>query len=95
MEHTFNSTRLLSPIFPDAIKMHEKGISVIIRKLFSSDETFIFFSDVSGIEVKKGVFFADILIRPRMQEPILVKNFGKKDADEIKELLLANVKDSN
>ena len=51
----------------------------------------MFYSDISGVEIDNGLFFATVRVIPRARPQIVLDNFTKGDARRIKELILQNV----
>ena len=91
MNERFSASGLMNPFFPDEITFGEKGVTFKVRKLFRSNDNFVFYSDISGVEIDSGVFFSTIRIIPRMRPEIIINNFTKGDAKKVKELILAKV----
>ncbi len=81
----------MNPMFPDEITFGEKGVTFKVRKALSSTDNFVFYNDISGVEIEAGVFFSTIRIIPRMRQEIIMKNFTKGDARKVKDLLLEKV----
>ena len=91
MNERFKASGLMNPLFPDEITFGEKGVTFKIRKALKSNDNFVFYNDISGVEIDSGVFFATIRVIPRMRAEIIMNNFTKGDAKKVKELLLAKV----
>ncbi|MGX5855594.1 hypothetical protein ACWKW6_18210 [Dyadobacter jiangsuensis] len=91
MNERFSASGLMNPFFPDEITFGEKGVTFKVRKLFRSNDNFVFYSDISGVEIDSGMFFSTIRIIPRMRPEIIINNFAKGDAKKVKELILAKV----
>ncbi|TDB63451.1 hypothetical protein [Arundinibacter roseus] len=91
MNERFKASALLNPMFPDEITFNEKGVTFKVRKALSSTDNFVFYNDISGVEIEAGIFFSTIRIIPRMRQEIIMKNFSKGDAKKVKELLLQKV----
>jgi hypothetical protein len=91
MNERFSASGLMNPFFPDEITFGEKGVTFKVRKLFRSNDNFVFYSDISGVEIDSGVFFSTIRIIPRMRPEIIINNFTKGDAKKVKELILTKV----
>jgi len=91
MKESFRASMLMNPFFPDEIVFGEKGVTFKIRKLFRSNDNFVFYSDISGVEIDSGVFFSTVRVIPRMRQEIIINNFSKSDAKRVKELLLERV----
>jgi len=81
----------MNPMFPDEITFGEKGVTFKVRKALSSTDNFVFYNDISGVEIEAGIFFSTIRIIPRMRQEIIMKNFTKGDARKVKDLLLQKV----
>lgn len=91
MAEKFHSSSFKDPINRDEVELNDKGISLRIRKLISSTDNFVFYSDISGVEIDNALFFATIRIIPRARPEIVIRNFAKRDARRIKELILERV----
>ncbi|WP_353723116.1 hypothetical protein [Dyadobacter sp. 676] len=91
MNERFSASGLMNPFFPDEVTFGEKGVTFKVRKLFKSNDNFVFYSDISGVEIESGVFFSTIRIIPRMRPEIIINNFTRGDAKKVKELILAKV----
>lgn len=88
MQKVFTASRLLNLFAPDQVIFNERGITFHVRKLFSGTENFVFYSDISGVEIESGIFFSTIHIIPRARPEITIKNFTKGDAREIRRLIM-------
>ncbi|MCF0071400.1 hypothetical protein LZD49_13040 [Dyadobacter sp. CY261] len=91
MNERFSASGLMNPFFPDEITFGEKGVTFKVRKLFKSNDNFVFYSDISGVEIDSSIFFSTIRIIPRMRPEIIINNFTKGDAKKVKELILSKV----
>ena len=91
MNERFSASGLMNPFFPDQVSFGEKGVTFTIKKLFNSNDNFVFYSDISGVEIDSGMFFSTIRIIPRMRPEIVINNFTKSDAKRVKELILSKV----
>ncbi|GAB3170434.1 hypothetical protein [Telluribacter humicola] len=92
MNERFKASSLKNPMFPDEVIFGEKGVTFKVRKMFSSTDNFVFYNDISGVELETGVMFATIRIIPRMRPEIIMNNFSKADAKRVKELILQHVR---
>lgn len=93
MNERFTASSLKNPIFPDQVVFSDKGVTFRIRKVFSGTENFVFYNDIAGVEIENGIMFATIRIKARARDhEIVINNFGKSDAQSIKELILARAK---
>lgn len=81
----------MNPLYPDTISFGEKGVTFTVRKFLRSNDSFVFYHDISGVEIENGVFYSTIRVLPRMRPEIVIQNFGKRDALRVKELLLERV----
>jgi hypothetical protein len=89
MNERFSASTLKNPLLPDEVIFSEKGVTFKERKVFRSSENFVFYSDIAGVEIDAGIFFATIRIKARAREhEIIIQNFAKGDARKIKELIL-------
>lgn len=91
MKESFKASMLMNPLFPDEIVFGDKGVTFKIKKLFRSNDNFVFYSDISGVEIDSGIFFSTVRVIPRMRQEIIINNFSKSDAKRVKELLLEKV----
>jgi hypothetical protein len=91
MNERFRASGLMNPIFPDEVTFGEKGVTFKVRKLFRSTDNFVFYSDISGVEIENSIFFSTIRVIPRMRPEIIINNFSKGDAKKVKELILQQV----
>ncbi len=91
MNEKYSASSLMNPFFPDEISFGDKGVTFKVRKLFKSNDNFVFYSDISGVEIESGMFFSTIRIIPRMRPEIIINNFSKGDAKRVKELILNKV----
>lgn len=91
MNEKFTASGLKNPMFPDEITFGEKGVTFKVRKAFNSTDNFVFYHDISGVEIDSGIFFSTIRVIPRMRPEIVMQNFNKADAKKVKELLLEKV----
>jgi len=91
MNERFKASGLMNPMFPDEITFGEKGVTFTVKKLFRSTDNFVFYSDISGVEIENSMFFSTIRVIPRMRPEIIINNFSKGDAKKVKELILQQV----
>jgi hypothetical protein len=91
MNETFKSSSIKDPVRPNEVHLTEKGVSFKMKKLIGGTEQFVFYSDISGVEIDSGIFFATIRVIPRARPEIVIENFTKGDAQRIKELILERV----
>lgn len=92
MNETFYSSRLKDPVLPDEVHLSDKGVNFKIKKLLGGSENFVFYSDIAGVEIDKGIFFATLRIKARAREhEIVIENFTKQDASRIRQLILEQV----
>ena len=91
MNEKFSSSSFKDPIRRDEVEFNDKGVTFRAKKLIGGTDNFVFYSDISGVEIDNGRFFATIRIIPRARPQIVLDNFTKGDARRIKELILQNV----
>ena len=91
MNEVFTASRLTDLLTPDQVVFNEKGVSFRTKRIIGGSESFVFYSDISGVEIDRGVFFATIRILPRARPEIVIKGFTKGDASRIKDLILQRV----
>ncbi|TAE30598.1 MAG: hypothetical protein EAZ91_09695 [Cytophagales bacterium] len=91
MNERFSSSTFKDPIRQDVIEFNDKGVTFKVKKLIGGTDNFVFYSDISGVEIDNGLFFSTIRVIPRARPEIIINNFTKGDARRVKELILANV----
>ncbi|AXE18588.1 hypothetical protein DR864_12890 [Runella rosea] len=91
MNEVFKSSSIKDPVRPNEVQLTDKGVSFKMRKLIGGTEQFVFYSDISGVEIDSGMFFATIRVIPRARPEIVIENFTKSDAQRIKALILERV----
>ena len=91
MSERFYSSSFKDPINRDVVEFTDKGVSFKVKKLIGGTDNFVFYSDISGVELDNGLFFSTIRVIPRARPEIIINNFTKGDARRIKELILENV----
>ncbi len=91
MNERFKASGLMNPMFPDEVTFGEKGVTFTVKKLFRSTDNFVFYSDISGVEIENSMIFSTIRVIPRMRPEIIINNFSKSDAKKVKELILQQV----
>ncbi|SOD90165.1 PH domain-containing protein [Spirosoma fluviale] len=91
MSEKFRSSSFKDPLNPDVVEFNDKGVTFRARKLIGGTDNFVFYSDISGVEIDNGLFFSTIRVIPRARPEIVIRNFSKGDARRIKELILENV----
>lgn len=91
MNERFSSSSFKDPIRQDVVEFNDKGVTFQVKKLIGGTDNFIFYSDISGVEIDNGLFFATIRVIPRARPEIVLNNFTKGDARRVKELILENV----
>jgi hypothetical protein len=91
MNERFKASSLKNPMFPDEVMFGDKGVTFKVRRMFSSTDNFVFYNDISGVEIENGLMFATIRVIPRMRPEIVMNNFNKADAKRVKELILQHV----
>ncbi len=85
----FKASIFGDPLTPDEIIFDKKGITFNVKELFGNTETFVLYSDISGVEIVEGVLLCTIKIKPKTRNTdIKIDNFGKADAKIIKKLIL-------
>jgi hypothetical protein len=87
----FSSSSFKDPIRQDVIEFNDKGVTFRVKKLIGGTENFVFYTDISGVEIDNGLFFATIRIIPRARPEIVINNFTKGDARRVKELIMQRV----
>lgn len=87
VKKVFKASRLGDPITPDEVIFDTKGITFNVKTLFSNTESFVLYSDISGVETVESLFLATIKIKPKTRGEIQIDNFTKSDAKLIKKLI--------
>ncbi|WP_234736353.1 hypothetical protein [Tellurirhabdus bombi] len=95
MADIFRSSSFKDPINRDEVVLDDKGVTFRTRKLIGGNENFVFYADISGVEIDSGLFFSTIRVLPRARPEIIIKNFTKGDARRIKEIILERVPGGN
>lgn len=90
-EERFYASRLGDPITPDEVIMNEKGVTFLVKNIFSHQDSFVFYEDISGVEIESGILMSNIRIMMRAREPIFIENFSNADATLIKQLIMERV----
>lgn len=88
VKKVFKASRLGDPVTPDEVIFDTKGITFNVKTLFSSTESFVLYSDISGVEIVESLLLATIKIKPKIRGEIKIDNFTKSDAKTIKKLIL-------
>ncbi|HEX9955973.1 MAG TPA: hypothetical protein VGA96_01915 [Fibrella sp.] len=91
MNERFSSSSFKDPLRQDVIEFNDKGVTFRVKKLVGGTDNFVFYSDISGVEIDNGLFFSTIHIIPRARPEIIINNFTRGDARRVKELILQNV----
>jgi hypothetical protein len=85
----FKASILGDPITPDEVTFDKKGVTFNVKELFGNTETFVLYSDISGVEIVEGILLSTIKIKPKTRNTdIKIDNFAKEDAKLIKKLIL-------
>ena len=87
----FLSSSFRDPLTRDEVEFSDKGVTFRIRKLVGGTDNFVFYTDISGVEIDNGVLFSTIRVIPRARPEIVINNFSKGDARRVKELILERV----
>ncbi|MCB1176010.1 MAG: hypothetical protein KDK36_00390, partial [Leptospiraceae bacterium] len=83
----FRASRLGDPVTPDEVIFDAKGVTFNVKTLFKSTESFVLYSDISGVEVVESLILATIKVKPKIRSEIKIDNFSKEDAKIIKTLI--------
>ena len=85
----FKASIFGDPLTPDEVIFDKKGITFNVKNFFGNTETFVLYSDVSGVEIVEGIILSTIKIKPKTRNTdIKIDNFAKADAKVIKKLIL-------
>lgn len=91
MNEVFTASRFKDMVAPDEVVFSEKGVTLKVNKMIGGTENFVFYGDISGVEIESGLLFATIHIIPRARPEIIIEGFTKADAKKIKQLILERV----
>lgn len=91
MNEIFTASRLKDTLAPDEVVFSDKGVTFKLNKVIGGTENFVFYADISGVEINSGLLFATIHIIPRARQEIVIEGFTKGDAKKIKQLILERV----
>ncbi len=91
MNEVFTASRLTDLLTPDQVAFNEKGVSLRTKRILGGSDSFVFFTDISGVEIDNGIFFSTIRIIPRARPEMIIKGFTRGDARRIKEIILDRV----
>ncbi|MCU0448701.1 MAG: PH domain-containing protein [Bernardetiaceae bacterium] len=91
MEERFKASRLMDTLTPDEVILTDRGVTFRIREILGGSEHFVFYEDISGVEIDNGILFATIKVIPRARQELVIENFSKDDARRIKDLILERV----
>lgn len=81
------------PFTPNLLNIDENRVEFERRNwhMISIDTETLDFQNITGITVDKHIFGATLNFKSTGSDPIIVHGFGKKDADKIRQLCMANV----
>jgi hypothetical protein len=89
VKKVFKASIFGDPLTPDEVIFDKKGITFNVKTFFGNTETFVLYSDVSGVEIVEGIVLSTIKIKPKTRNTdIKIDNFAKADAKVIKKLIL-------
>jgi len=91
MEQVFKGS-LLGDWTPDEIILDDDGVGLKIRSLIKAHEDYVFYKDIASVEVDSRLFLATIRIKPRARPELVIDNFSKNDAVNIRKIILERVK---
>ncbi len=85
----FKASIFGDPITPDEVIFDKKGVTFNVKEVFGNTESFVLYSDISGVEIVEGMVLSTIKIKPKTRNTdIKIDNFSKGDAKIIKKLIL-------
>jgi hypothetical protein len=88
LKKVFRASRMGDPVTPDEVIFDAKGITFNVKTLFTSTESFVLYSDISGVEIVESLVLATIKVKPKIRAEIKIDNFTKADAKIIKKFIL-------
>ncbi len=87
LRRVFQASRLGDPLTPDEVIFSAKGITFNVKSIWSGTESFVLYSDISGVEIYESLFFSTIIVKPKARAEIKIENFSKSDARLIKNFI--------
>lgn len=85
----FKASVFGDPITPDEVIFDKKGVTFNVKEVFGNTESFVLYSDISGVEIVEGILLSTIKIKPKTRNTdIKIDNFSKSEAKLIKKLIL-------
>jgi hypothetical protein len=91
MNEVFTASRFTDLLTPDQVVFNEKGVSLRTKGILTGSDSFVFYTDISGVEIDNRIFFSTIRIIPRARPEIIIKGFTRANARRIKDLILERV----
>ena len=91
MNEIFTASRFKDALSPDEVEFNEKGVTFRVNKMIGGTENFVFYKDISGVEIDNGLLFSTIHVIPRARPEIIIEGFTRGDAKKIKQLILERV----
>lgn len=88
VKKVFKASIFGDPLTPDEVIFDKKGVTFNVKTFFGNTESFVLYSDISGVEIIEGILLATIKIKPKIRNEITIHNFAKSDAKKIKGLIL-------
>lgn len=88
LHRTFRASRFGDLLTPDEVIFDAKGVTFHVKSVFSATESFVLYSDISGVEIFESLLFSTILIKPKARAEIKIENFSKNDARLIKNFIM-------
>ena len=81
------------PFTPNYLAINENQVEFRRRNwhMISEDTENLDFQNITGITVDKHIFGATITFKSTGTDPIVVHGFGKKEANQIRQICMANV----
>lgn len=88
LQRRFRASRFGDPLTPDEVIFDAKGVTFHVKTALTATESFVLYSDISGVEVLESLLFSTILIKPKARAEIRIENFSKSDARLIKSFIM-------
>lgn len=81
------------PLTPNNLTINVDRVEYQRRNwhMISVDTENLHFQNITGITVDKHIFGATLMFKSTGSDPIIVHGFGKKEADQIRKICMANV----
>jgi hypothetical protein len=87
----FKASRIKDFFTPDEVIFTSKGVTFKIKTLFATQDRFLLYSDISGVDIDEKILFSSITIKAKIRGDITIHNFTNGDARDIKKFVLTRL----